>query len=122
MIFDTNVLIYISKNILKIGELITEDANAHISVILYIEAMGFSFDSVKGQYYMQEICGSCQIIHLSDLIIQETINIRRNNRIKLPDAIIYAAALVQNLPLLTNNIADFKSIGNKVELVNPFDL
>lgn len=84
--------------------------------------MGFSFETEIAERYMQEICSSCQIIPLSESVIQETITIRKQYRIKLPDAIIYATALVQNLPLLTNNIADFKSLGNKVELIDPFKL
>jgi predicted nucleic acid-binding protein len=62
------------------------------------------------------------IVSLTDEIAEATIRLRTLNKIKLPDAIIYATALVQNLPLLTNNIADFKSLGDKVELINPFDL
>ncbi len=33
--------------------------------------------------------------------------IRKTNRIKLPDAIIYATALVNNLTLITRNTSDF---------------
>jgi predicted nucleic acid-binding protein len=122
VIFDTNILIYISKNILKITNLIPPNSSAQISVISYVEALGFSFETEMAEQYMQDICSSCQILPLSDSIIQETIIIRKRNRIKLPDAMIYATALVQNLPLLTNNIADFKSLGNKVELIDPFTL
>ncbi|GGH20477.1 type II toxin-antitoxin system VapC family toxin [Mucilaginibacter phyllosphaerae] len=122
MIFDTNILIYISKNILKITDLIPPNSSAQLSVISYIEAIGFSFETEIAEQYMQDICASCQIITLSDLIIQETISLRKHRRIKLPDAIIYATALVQKTPLLTNNIADFKSLGNIVELIDPFTL
>jgi len=41
-------------------------------------------------------------------------------RIKLPDAIIAATALVHNLPLLTRNVADFQAITTLVVL-NPHD-
>ena len=122
MIFDTNILVYISKNILKIENLIDSQIKPGISIISYIEALGFPFATPEDQRYMQRICASCTVIQLSDLMVHETINLRRSNRIKLPDAMIYATALVQGLPLLTNNIADFKSLGNKVELINPFTL
>jgi predicted nucleic acid-binding protein len=122
VIFDTNVPIYISKDILKVENLISPEIKPGISVISYIEALGFSFTSSADQLYMQRICASCSIMHLSDLIILGTINLRKSHRIKLPDAIIYATALVHNLPLLTNNIIDFKSLGDKVELINPFTL
>ncbi|MFD0764062.1 PIN domain-containing protein [Mucilaginibacter lutimaris] len=84
--------------------------------------MGYSFKTEIEENYMHDICSSCRIINLSEEIIQATIAVRKKNKIKLPDAIIYSTALVQNLPLLTNNIADFKSLGNKVELIDPFKL
>ncbi|WP_158288349.1 type II toxin-antitoxin system VapC family toxin [Mucilaginibacter psychrotolerans] len=122
MIFDTNILIYISKNILRIDELIPPASNAKISVISYIEAMGFAFGSAKGRNYMAQVCSSCEIVELSDEITKQTIQLRASHKIKLPDAIIYSTALVENLPLLTNNISDFKSLPHKVELINPFNL
>jgi len=121
VIFDTNFLIYISKNILSIDELIPPDSNAKISVISYIEAMGFAFGSEKGRDYMAQVCSSCEVVELSDEIIKQTIQLRATHKIKLPDAIIYSTALVENRPLLTNNISDFKSIPYKVELINPFN-
>ena len=72
--------------------------------------------------YMQAICSSCQMLNLSDEIIMQTIFLRKNYKTKLPDAIIYSTALVHNLPLLTNNIKDFKSLGGQVKLIDPFTL
>lgn len=71
---------------------------------------------------MLEICSACDLVNIDDAIIRTTIDLRRKNKIKLPDAIIYATALTQGMPLLTNNIADFKNLGNKVELIAPFHL
>jgi predicted nucleic acid-binding protein len=71
---------------------------------------------------MERICSSCQIVGLSDAIIRETIKLRTHNRIKLPDAIIYATAIAEGGPLFTNNISDFKNLPSKVELINPFNL
>ena len=122
MIFDTNVLVYISKNILQVKNLISPGSQPKISVISYIEALGFPFSTPEDQLYMERICDSCDVIYLSDEIIRETIHVRKNNRVKLPDAIIYATALVLDEPFYTNNIADFKSLGSKVELINPFNL
>lgn len=122
MIFDSNTLIYISKNILKIENLITPNVQPSISIISHIEVLGFPFATNEDQLYMQKICSLCKLMYLSDLLVSETIKLRKEYRIKLPDAIIYASALVENLPLVTNNIADFKSLNRNVELINPFDL
>jgi len=122
VIFDTNVLINISKNILKIENIIHPATQPKISVISYIEALGFPFRSQTEESYMFAICFSCGVVHINDSIINATINIRRNNKAKLPDAIIYATALIEGLPLMTSNIADFKNLGDKVELIDPFAL
>jgi predicted nucleic acid-binding protein len=42
--------------------------------------------------------------------VERTIQIRRKNRIKLPDAIIAATTLQNDLILVTSNISDFKNI------------
>jgi predicted nucleic acid-binding protein len=120
VIFDTKVLIYLSKYVLKPEVILRE--KAAISVITKIEALGFSFSKAEEHKLLYDICNELEIVPLSDSIAEQTINLRANNRIKLPDAIIYATALVQGVPLITNNIADFKSLGNKVELINPFTL
>lgn len=120
VIFDTNVLIYLSKFVLSPDKILKGEIS--ISVITKIEALGYSFPNKDEHQLLQDICNELPVIPLSDLIAEETILLRSKHRIKLPDAIIYATALVENMPLLTNNIADFKSLGNKVELIDPFTL
>jgi predicted nucleic acid-binding protein len=71
---------------------------------------------------LSQVCDALTIIPVSDDIANETIRLRKEFRIKLPDAIIYSTALVHGLPLLTNNMSDFKSLDGRVQLINPFDL
>lgn len=122
MIFDTNVIIFISKNIIKVENLISPNIKPSISIITYIEALGYKFETTEDLLYMQQICSSCQLVNISDLIVLETINLRKKHRIKLPDAIIYATAIVENVPLLTNNTKDFIALDGGVKLINPLDL
>lgn len=93
-----------------------------ISVITKIEALGFDFKRREEHELLSNICAELKIIPLSDAITEETIRLRSKFKIKLPDAIIYATASVERLPLLTNNIADFKQLDSGVELINPFTL
>ncbi|MGG7663068.1 type II toxin-antitoxin system VapC family toxin [Dyadobacter sp. BHUBP1] len=46
-------------------------------------------------------------------------DLRRQRRIKLPDAVIAATAIVYNLTLITNNTKDFAGIEN-LRMLNPF--
>ena len=57
----------------------------------------------------------------NDSVIERTIEIRKHYRIKLPDAVIAATALVNNFTLLTRNIVDFKHIEN-LNVVNPHEI
>jgi len=57
---------------------------------------------------------------LVDEVINTTIIICREHRIKLPDGIIAATAINFNFTLLTRNVSDFKNI-NGLEMINPWD-
>ncbi len=120
MIFDTNVLIYLSKHTLSLEAILKEEAK--ISVITQIEALGYPFKNKFEHELLADICSVLPIISLSDSVAKETIRLRAKNRIKLPDAIIYATALVEGLPLLTNNTDDFIKLGDRVKLIDPFKL
>lgn len=50
----------------------------------------------------------------------KTADIRKKHKIKLPDAIIAATALVYELSLVSRYVYDFKNI-NGLQLINPWD-
>lgn len=58
------------------------------------------------------------VVALSDAIVETTIFIRKQIKIKLPDAIIAATALVNNFTLLTRNTDDFINIKG-LNVINP---
>jgi len=120
VIFDSNVLIYLSKYKLDPQKILQK--NAAISVITKIEALGYAFANIEEHNLLKAICSELEVVPLTDTISEETIKLRARYKVKLPDAIIYATALVRRVPLLTNNIADFKSLDGKVELIDPFTL
>lgn len=119
MIFDSNILIYLSKHVIK-PEIVTN--SSAISVITKIEVLGYPFQNKEEHDILSEICSVLNVIPLSDEIAEKTIQIRKNYKIKLADAIIYSTALVERKPLLTNNIQDFKLLNEGVELINPFSI
>ena len=53
---------------------------------------------------------------MSDDIVEKTIEVRRTYKIKLPDALIAATSIINNLALVTSNIKDFKTISDLVVL------
>lgn len=120
MIFDTNILIYLSKYQLAPDKVLTE--YVAISVITKIETLGFRFKNQQEDELLAAICAQLKVIPLTDPIVNQTIELRKNYKVKLADAIIYSTALTEKKPLLTNNIKDFAHMDAGVILVNPFDL
>jgi predicted nucleic acid-binding protein len=59
-----------------------------------------------------------KVIEVDKIIIQNCIDLRKNHKIKLPDAIIAATAIARDLILITNNEKDFIDIQN-LTVINP---
>ena len=55
------------------------------------------------------------------IIVAKTIQLRQKQKIKLPDAVIAATALVDGLKLISRNTKDFKNIKG-LEIVNPYKI
>ena len=60
------------------------------------------------------------VIELEKEIKLKTAEIRKLHKIKLPDAIIAANAVVYGYTLLTRNVGDFKNIDG-VKMINPWE-
>jgi predicted nucleic acid-binding protein len=58
---------------------------------------------------------------LNDIVISKTILLRQQHKIKTPDAIIAATALIHNLTLVSRNTVDFKSISG-LKVINPYEV
>jgi predicted nucleic acid-binding protein len=97
------------------------DIESNISVITKIETLGFAFKTMADQITTESFVNGSTILHLDDDIVNFTINIRKTNKIKTPDAIIAATALVYNLTLISRNLSDFKNILG-LQVIDPFTL
>ena len=85
------------------------DSSANVSVITKIEVLGFNTHDLH--YKLLSDFMNDSIIHeLEPDVVEKTIELRKKYKTKLPDAIIAATAIVNNLSLVTRNIDDFKSI------------
>lgn len=93
----------------------------YISIINKIELLGFAGITPDEERKFQDIIDAATVLNLTDDVVNKTIELRKANKIKLPDAIIAATALINNLTLISRNTADFKNIEGLV-VVNPWEL
>jgi hypothetical protein len=67
VIFDTNILIYLSKYIIPPEKILKK--GIAISIISKIEVLGFSFPNNEEHKLLLDICNELKIIPLSDAIV-----------------------------------------------------
>ena len=119
-LIDSDILIYFFNGVVSSEQL---DgiflASFNLSVVSRIEFLGWSGFAgnrdlnAKAREFMHH----ATIYDLDCAIADKTIEIRRENRIKVPDAVIAATALTYGHVLVTNNEDDFRSLG--MEMFNP---
>jgi len=84
-----------------------------------MEVLGFKFRNNEEENFVKELIDLFEVQFIDQAIAEKVIEIRKQNRIRLPDAIIAASAAVNNLCLVIRNIEDFKNIN--ITILNPFD-
>jgi predicted nucleic acid-binding protein len=122
-VFDSNILIYHLNEVLPPAALAAVEAwiseGAMISVITRIEVLGYPQTDDQFQQAARLLVYFDEI-PLHEAIVQRTITLRQQSRIRLPDALIAATALYLGFPLVTRNTHDFRAIEELI-ILNPFD-
>ena len=112
---DSNVIIdYLSGKLSDSGmKLVSNivDQTPNISVISQIEILRFN-DTPENEAILENFINNSIIYPLSNKVVKRTIEICKQMKIKLPDAVIAASALLEDFTLVTRNINDFKNIPN----------
>lgn len=100
IIADTNILIYLLKNDLQLGQLL-DKYQVYISFITELELLSFPKISLNEIVILKELIDKCFIIHYSEDLKDSVILLKRKYNLKIPDAIIAATAYSYFIPLLT---------------------
>lgn len=112
-LIDSNIIInYLSEN-LETAQLDYLDnlfSNVlFVSIITKMEVLGYSMP-IEIESVFKEFIGSTEVLYIDDKIVDHTISLRKELKVKLPDAIIAATAIVNQIPLVTFNAKDFEKI------------
>lgn len=94
------------------------DATPNISVITKIEVLGFNSDN-ESYLLLNEFINDSNVLEISNQVVEKCIDIRKNYKTKLPDAIIAATAIVNGMYIISRNVADFKNIKG-LQVIDPY--
>jgi len=108
-----------SENGMKfISEII--DERPIISVITQIEALSWINADKAKESIVKSFVQDAIILELTNDIIKKCVSLKRSRKIKKPDAIIAATAIVHNITLITSD-KDFSAIPD-LKILDPFTL
>lgn len=121
-LIDTNAIIdYLNDKLPEKSALFFEGIEIQLSVISRMELLAWPNASETHLRVLEEFITASTVFSLHEPIIVESIRIRKNFRIKLPDAVIAATSLVFGLTLITRNTVDFQKIAG-LKLLNSYEI
>ena len=122
-LIDTNTVIYLLDDKLSAVAKtfltgIVDDV-CQLSVISQIELLSWQAPEAQSRVTLETFVRNCRIIDLSAAVVQQTIQLRQAHKMKLPDAVIAATALVNDWTLISRNDSDFRKV-QALKYINPF--
>ena len=100
--FDSNILMDYLNRVEASRETLGSFQERYISVITYIEVLA-GVKTVQDEYVVRAFLNKFSIIYPSLKIAELTVKLRKEHRFKLPDAIIVASSIEQDLQLFTRD-------------------
>lgn len=121
-LIDSNTAIdYLDDKLPDTSANLIDSIVVQISVITRMELLAWSLATEEQIMILQQFINASIVYNLDESIILKSIEIRKANSIKLPDAIIAATAIVHKLKLITRNTSDFKKIQG-LDHIDPYSL
>lgn len=112
-LLDTNVFIETVAGNAQASAVLLRAAEsewAGFSVISRVEALGFPKLGANEEAELLRLFSQFAEVQVTPQVIDETIRLKRRMRIKTPDALIAATALVEGAELVTRNVEDFQKV------------
>lgn len=106
-VFDTNVLVDYLNGIEEAKKELNLYKTRLVSVITQIEIL-VGVEDEEEESAVRSFLSTFQIRELTAAISEEAVKVRRDTRMKVPDAIVYATAKDEGCLVVTRNKKDFK--------------
>lgn len=114
-LFDSNILIdFLNKREESKVE-IEHYKNRHISIITYIEVL-CGPKTPQDEIVTNSFLKFFKIIHINTNIAIAAVNLRKNFKLKLPDALIIATSIEENMLLITRDKKDMYSKFSNIKI------
>ena len=105
-IFDTNILIDFLNTVPAARTEFNRYQRQFISHVTWIEVMAGA--TAEDEAFLRKFLSTFEILRLTDEIAEEAFLLRRQRRLKLPDAIMLGTAIHRGVVLVTRNTRDFE--------------
>lgn len=102
-LLDTNAIINLLKDENADFNLKEKEGIFFVSIITEMELLSFKNLTKEDEAAIKELLPESGIINIDKAIKDKTIQVRKKKSIKLPDAVICATALVNDLTLVTDD-------------------
>lgn len=105
-LLDSNIVIDFLNGVDAAKSVLAEVTNPRISVVTWIEVLAGAItpeDETQARMLLEDF----ETLALSGAVAERTVEVRRHQRLKLPDAVIRATSLVHEMVLVTRNTKDF---------------
>ena len=118
-VFDTNILIDYLNGVASAKEELAKYTLRQISIITLIELMVGCRDGDE-EKAVRGFLATFEVLEVSSEVAQQAVSLRKQLRLKIPDAIVYATARTQGCILVSRNTKEFKRDWPDIRI--PYDL
>ncbi|MFO7822651.1 MAG: type II toxin-antitoxin system VapC family toxin [Cyclobacterium sp.] len=102
IILDTNIVLYLLSGDETVADFLN-DKTVFLSFISELELLGYKGISTGDLSKIKDLLADSTIIDINSEIKRIVIEIRKNKRLKLPDAIIAATSRYLDIPFMTSD-------------------
>ena len=100
LVLDTNIVVYLQKGLLAKS---MPAGTYFLSAITEIELFSFPGLTANHESALRDLLQDVSVVGIDAAVSREAIRLRRDHRLRVPDAIVAGTAIALNAQLLTND-------------------
>ncbi|MBI2470502.1 MAG: type II toxin-antitoxin system VapC family toxin [Planctomycetes bacterium] len=115
ILIDTNIALYLLEGDKRVADLL-DGKRVFTSFITEVEILSYSKITKDEESKIKEFLSEITIVGWNDVVWDQAIKLKRNYKIKLPDAIIIATAIYLKVPFLAAD-KEFLKVSEEIDLI-----